>query len=100
VREKQNVCEVFFFLYVRKKIFFCEKKISTKNLEKFFFLTYVDLYTKMCKIKFYETFRMNVGLPDLLKKSYLRKNVLFREFKSLRSHKTKTLIEKSETKLF
>ncbi len=43
---------------------------------------------------------MNVSLPDLLKKSYLRKNVLFREFKSLRSHKTKTLIEKSETKLF
>ncbi len=32
---------------------------------------------------------MNVGLPDLPKKSYLRKIVLFREFKSLRSHKTK-----------
>ena len=43
----------------------------------------------MCRIKFQEAFRMNVGLPDLPKKSYLRKNVLFRKFKSLRSHKTK-----------
>ena len=44
----------------------------------------------MCRIKFEETFRMNVGLHDLLKKSYLRKIVLFREFKSLRSYKIKT----------
>ena len=37
-----------------------------------------------------ETFRMNVSLVDFPKKSYLRKTVLFRKFKSLRSHKTKT----------
>ena len=43
----------------------------------------------MCRIKIEETFRMNNGLLDLPKKSYLRKNVLFRKFKSLRSHKTK-----------
>ncbi len=29
----------------------------------------------MCKIKFKETFRINVGLLDLSKKSYLRKTV-------------------------
>ncbi len=56
----------------------------------------------MCRIKIEETFKMNVGLPDLPKKSYLRKTVLFRKFKSLRSHKTKPkkIRAKSETKLF
>ena len=56
--------------------------LEKKNFSNFFFtkeknfLIYVDLFTKMCRIKFLETFRMNVGLPDLPKKSYLRKNVL------------------------
>ncbi len=31
----------------------------------------------MCRIKFWKTFRINVGLLDLPKKSHLRKNVLF-----------------------
>ncbi len=48
----------------------------------------IDLYTKMCKIKFKGTFRMNVGLLDLSQKKYLRKTVLFRNFKSLTSLKT------------
>ncbi len=43
----------------------------------------------MCKIKF-KSFRMNVVVPDLSKKNYLRKNVPFKKFKSLRSHKNKT----------
>ena len=30
---------------------------------------------------------MNVGVPDLYKKSYLRKNFPFKKFKSLRFHK-------------
>ena len=40
----------------------------------------------MCRIKFQETFRKNVGVSDLSQKSYLRKNVLIKKFKSLRSH--------------
>ena len=34
----------------------------------------------MCKIKLKETFRMNVGLHDLSKKSYVRKNVLKKSY--------------------
>ena len=33
----------------------------------------------MCRIKFKETFKMNVGFPDLFKKSYLRKSVLLKK---------------------
>jgi hypothetical protein len=33
---------------------------------------------------------MNIGAPDLPKKSYLRKNALFEKFKSLKSHNKKT----------
>ena len=33
---------------------------------------------------------MNVGVPDLSKKSYLRKTVPFKKFKNLKSHKNKT----------
>ena len=33
----------------------------------------------MCRIKFEETFRMNVGLPDLSKKGYLIKPVILKE---------------------
>ena len=33
----------------------------------------------MCKIKFEETFRMNVGLPDFSKKGYLIKPVMLKE---------------------
>ncbi len=44
----------------------------------------------MCRIKFKESFKINVGVPGPSKKSYLRKTVIFRKFKSLRSHKTKT----------
>ena len=32
---------------------------------------------------------MNVGVPDLSKKNFLRKNALFKKFKSLRSHNKK-----------
>ncbi len=37
----------------------------------------------MCKIKFSETFRMNVSVLDFSEKSYSRKNVLFEKFKNL-----------------
>ncbi len=39
-------------------------------------IKHIDLYTKMCRIKLKKTFMMNIGLPDLSKKSYLRKTVL------------------------
>ncbi len=63
--------------------------ITLRYINRPFFLTYVDLYTKMCRIKFKETFRTNVGVSDLSKKSYLRKTVHFKKFKSLRSHNKK-----------
>ena len=45
------------------------------------FLIMVDLYTKMCRIKFQETLRMNVGALDLSEKSYLWKTFFFIKFK-------------------
>ena len=44
---------------------------STVFRKKIFFLTKVYLYFKMCRIKFKQTFRMNVGLSDFSKNSYL-----------------------------
>ena len=49
----------------------------------------VDLYTKMCRIKFQETFRMIFGVPVLSLKSFLRNIALFKKFKSLKSHNKK-----------
>ncbi len=43
---------------------------------------------------------MNVGLSDLPKKSNLRKTVLFRKFKSLSFHKTKTKKTKKVRRIF
>ncbi len=37
----------------------------------------------MCRIKFEETFRMNVGVSDLSKKSHSRKTVFFKNLKPL-----------------
>jgi DNA topoisomerase IB len=53
----------------------------------------------MCRIKFKETFGMNVGVPNLSKKIYLSKTVFFKKFKNKRSHKKSEEIRaKSETK--
>ncbi len=44
----------------------------------------------MCRIiQFEASFRMNVGVPDLFKKNYLREIILLRKFKSLGLIKTK-----------
>ena len=63
---------------------FLEKNFQQENSKKIFFLTYVDLYIKICRIKFREFFRMIVSLPDLSKKNLFekkrtlkRKNVTF-----------------------
>ncbi len=44
-----------------ENFFFCEKNSNLKNAKNIFFLTQVYLYTKMCRIKLSETFRMNVN---------------------------------------
>ena len=39
----------------------------------------VDLYTKKWRIKFKETFRINIGVPGLPKYTYLRKTETFKK---------------------
>jgi len=51
---------------------------------------------------FLETFKINVGIPDLSKKIYLIKNALFKKLKSLRNQnkKNEEIRAKSKTELF
>ncbi len=59
--------KIFFEYFQFKKIF---------HKKNFFFLTKADLYTKMCRMKFQETLRINNGISDLSIKSYSRKTTI------------------------
>jgi hypothetical protein len=39
------------------------------------------LNTKRCRIEFQESFRNNIGAPDLSEKSYSRKNAYLKKYK-------------------
>jgi len=72
---------------LRKKNF-CEQKYSTEKFNKnVFFLTMVDLYTKMCRIELQSTFRNNVGVLDRPKKVILEKMYLLKNSNLRKSHK-------------
>ena len=77
--EKNFFFEVFGwkFLLNKKNFFFLVCRFIYQNVQN-------QIFRNFCGIYFFNKL-LNVGVFDLSEKSYLRKTVLFKKFKSLRS---------------